>query len=61
MANNSLCQILPIFMSQTPKNVSNDVNYLKEIGLIELKKTKEGRAKSTPSVNYDKILLEIPI
>lgn len=48
-------------LKRDTKNVSNDVNYLKEIGLIELKKTKEGRAKSTPSVNYDKILLEIPV
>ncbi len=43
------------------KNVSDDVNFLKDVGLIELKKTTEGRAKSTPSVNYDKILLEIPV
>lgn len=43
------------------KNVSNDVNYLKDMGLIELKQSKEGRIKSTPLVDYEKILLEIPV
>lgn len=43
------------------KNVKVDVNYLSNLGLIELKKTKEGRERVTPSVNYDKLLLEIPI
>jgi predicted transcriptional regulator len=43
------------------KNVSNDVNYLEDIGLLEVKKAKKGRSKSTPSVTYDKILLEIPV
>lgn len=43
------------------KNTFDDVQYLSEVGLIELKKTKEGREKITPLVNYDKILLEIPV
>ncbi len=43
------------------KNVSNDVNYLKNMDLIELKKTNEGRIKSIPLVDYEKILLEIPV
>lgn len=43
------------------KNVSDDVHYLAEIGLIELIKTKDGREKTTPLVNYDKIMLEIPV
>jgi predicted transcriptional regulator len=34
---------------------------LAEMGLIELKKTKNGREKSTPEVSYDRILLEIPV
>lgn len=42
------------------KNVSGDVHYLAELGLIELEKAKSnGRAKTMPIVNYDKILLEI--
>jgi len=43
------------------KNTFDDVQFLAQIGLIELKKTKEGREKTTPKVNYDRILLEIPV
>jgi len=32
-----------------------------EIIPAELKKVQEGREKTTPLVNYDKILLEIPV
>ncbi|MGR3178264.1 MAG: HVO_A0114 family putative DNA-binding protein [Candidatus Anammoxibacter sp.] len=46
-------------LERDTKNVTNDVNYLEEIGLIEIKKTKTGRVRSIPSINYDKILLEI--
>ena len=43
------------------KNVSDDVHYLADLGLIELERAKDGREKTTPRVNYDKILLEIPV
>ncbi len=43
------------------KNTFDDVQFLAQAGLIELKKTKNGREKTTPTVNYDKILLEIPV
>ncbi|MEW5745229.1 MAG: ArsR family transcriptional regulator [Nitrospirota bacterium] len=44
------------------KNVSDDVHYLAGLGLIELERAKaNGREKKLPSVNYDKILLEIPV
>ena len=43
------------------KNTFNDVQFLSQVGLIELKKTKDGREKTTPQVNYDQILLEIPV
>ncbi len=43
------------------KNTFNDVQFLAQAGLLELKKTKVGREKNTPLVNYDKILLEIPV
>jgi predicted transcriptional regulator len=43
------------------KNTFNDVQFLARAGLLELKKTKAGREKTTPLVNYDKISLEIPI
>ncbi len=43
------------------KNTFNDVQFLAQAGLLEIKKTKVGRGKNTPLVNYDKILLEIPV
>ncbi len=43
------------------KNTFDDVQFLAQAGLLELKKTKDGREKTTPMVNYDKILLEIPV
>ncbi len=43
------------------KNTFDDVQFLAQAGLIVLKKTKNGREKTTPTVNYDKILLEIPV
>ena len=43
------------------KNTFNDVQFLAQMGFIELKKAKDGREKTTPQVNYDQILLEIPV
>ena len=43
------------------KNTFDDVQFLAKTGLIELKKTREGREKTVPRVNYDRILLEIPV
>lgn len=43
------------------KNVSDDVRYLSELGLIDIEKQKTGRAKTRPIVDYDKIILEIAI
>ncbi len=43
------------------KNTFDDVQYLAQVGLIDLKKTKDGREKTTPRVNYERILLEIPV
>ena len=49
-------------LNRNLKNVSDDVHYLAELGLIELEKGKSnGREKTMPIVNYDKILLEIPV
>ena len=42
-------------------NVTDDLSYLEDIGLVELKKSKEGRDKTTPTVNYDKIQIEIAV
>ena len=49
------------FLNRDIKNTFNDVQFLAKIGLIELKKKKEGRVKTVPKVNYDRILLEIPV
>lgn len=43
------------------KNTFNDVQFLAGAGLIELKKTKDGRERSMPIVSYDRIMLEIPV
>ena len=40
-------------------NVIDDLNYLSELGLVGLKKSKQGKEKTIPTVDYDKILLEI--
>jgi len=40
------------------KNVAEDVKYLAQIGLIEKKKAKR---EISPSIGYDKILLEIAV
>jgi predicted transcriptional regulator len=40
------------------KNVSDDVKYLAQVGLVELKDSKK---KIIALVNYDKILLEIAV
>ena len=44
------------------KNVSDDVRYLAQLGLIELEKVRtDGREKTVPKVNYEKIRLEIAV
>jgi predicted transcriptional regulator len=43
------------------KNTFDDVQILAQAGLVELRKIKEGREKTTPMVKYDKILLEIQV
>ncbi|MEK6589720.1 MAG: MarR family transcriptional regulator [Nitrospinota bacterium] len=43
------------------KNTFDDVQFLAQAGLVELRKTKNGREKTTPLVNYNRILLEIQI
>lgn len=48
-------------LGRDEKNVTGDLNYLKEVGLVELKKSKEGRERTILSVPYEKIHLEISI
>lgn len=43
------------------KNVNEDLNILEELGLVSLHQNKTNRRRITPSVNYDKIQLEITV
>ena len=43
------------------KNVTMDIEYLEQVGLVELKRTKEKRERIIPLVEYDKIDLEIAV
>ncbi len=43
------------------KNVTQDLEYLSDIGLVEMKRTRDKRERITPEVNYDKIDLEIAV
>lgn len=43
------------------KNVATDIDILEGLGLIGMKKKKEGRRESTPTVNYDRISMEIAV
>ncbi len=42
-------------------NVTDDLGYLRELGLVELKTSRKDRKKTVPTVNYDKINLEIAV
>ena len=43
------------------KNVTMDLEYLKEIGLVEIKRSKEKRERVIPEVNYDVIELLVAV
>ena len=43
------------------KSVATDIALLEELGLIDMKRKKEGRRESIPVVNYNKINLEIAV
>jgi predicted transcriptional regulator len=43
------------------KSVATDITLLEELGLIDMKRKKEGRRESVPVVNYNKINLEIAV
>lgn len=48
-------------LKRDAKNVSDDVHYLAELGLVEIEKIKGGRSRTKPVVDYDKILVEISV
>ena len=43
------------------KNVNVDLEYLREIGLVEIKRSKEKRERVIPEVNYDVIELRVAV
>lgn len=43
------------------KSIVTDVSILEELGLISMKRKKDGRRESTPMVDYNKINLEIAV
>ena len=43
------------------KNVNMDLEYLKEVGLVEIKRSKEKRERVIPEVNYDAIELLVAV
>lgn len=48
-------------LGRDKKNTFDDVQYLAQVGLIDLTKTKDGLKKTTLRVNYERIMLEIPV
>jgi predicted transcriptional regulator len=43
------------------KNVNQDLKLLEEIGLVTLEKSETDKKRVIPHVDYNKILLEIPV
>ncbi len=43
------------------KNVSTDIKFLEQVGLVDIKKKIKREKEITPRVNYDKILFEIAV
>jgi predicted transcriptional regulator len=43
------------------KNVSTDIKFLDQVGLVDIKRNDKAKKEITPSVSYDKILFEIAV
>ena len=43
------------------KNVNMDLEYLSEVGFVEIKRSKEKRERVIPEVNYDVIDLQVAV
>ncbi len=52
---------LATLVKRTPENVNTDIKLLEKIGFVETKKVEDTRTKVVPSVDYDKMTLEIGI
>ena len=49
------------FLKRDIKNVNQDLALLLNVGLVTLEKTKTDKKRIVPHVDYNKILLEIPV
>jgi len=54
-------QALTRLSKRNIKSVATDITLMEELGLIDMKRKKEGRRESIPVVNYNKINLEIAV
>jgi predicted transcriptional regulator len=52
---------LSIIAERDVKNVSTDIKFLEQVGLVDIKRNDEAEKEITPSVRYDKILFEIAV
>src|SRR4030067_1598909 len=52
---------LAMMLDRDIKNVNTDLEYLREIGLVEIKRSKEKRERVIPEVNYDVIELRVAV
>lgn len=48
-------------LNRDAKNVTQDLEYLKNIGLVEIKRTREKKERTIPEVKYDMIDLQIAV
>ncbi|MBI3815525.1 MAG: hypothetical protein HY279_13800 [Nitrospinae bacterium] len=48
-------------LNRDAKNVTQDLEYLKDIGLVEIKRTREKKVRTIPRVDYDRIDLQIAV
>ncbi len=57
----SFVRHLSKIMDRNIKNVSTDIRFLEQTGLVDIKKHIETEREITSPVNYDKILFEIAV
>ena len=48
-------------LNRDAKNVTQDLEYLKNIGLVDIKRTREKKERTIPEVKYDMIDLQIAV
>lgn len=57
----SSIHVLSRMLNRDVKNISMDLKYLAQVGLVEKKRAKNEKTDITPSVNYERIVFEISI